>query len=196
MIENTSKRDPMLHLLGSMSDGSGYITGMEAQGQRQLVGSEQLPIDSGGDEGYEALGLVFGAPSDDLFRAAILPQGWTKAPTDHSMWSKVVDEKGRERISIFYKAAFYDRRAFMRLMTVGRYVAQMLGEGKPVVTDDSWCTPEVAARAAEEIRREWAEYMEVYAAKVEAGNASDYDRKRLAQLTAEVKRLDELIGRS
>jgi hypothetical protein len=28
------------------------------------------------------------------------------------MWSSIVDDKGKEMVSIFYKAAFYDRDAF------------------------------------------------------------------------------------
>lgn len=116
MIEDTSKRNPLLHLLGSMGEGSSdYITGMEAQGQRQLVESEQLPIDTGGDEMYEALGFTFGDATDELFRSATMPAGWSKHATDHAMWWKITDERGRERASAFYKAAFYDRRAFMRL---------------------------------------------------------------------------------
>lgn len=32
-------------------------------------------------------------------------------PTEHSMWSKLIDSDGLERASVFYKAAFYDRNA-------------------------------------------------------------------------------------
>ena len=31
------------------------------------------------------------------------------------MWSDLLDDKGVKRGSIFYKAAFYDRSAFLRL---------------------------------------------------------------------------------
>jgi hypothetical protein len=120
MIENTGQRDDMLHLLGAMSDGaSGYITGMEADGQRQLVNSDRLPtqVSFGSDADFEALGFVFGEPdrNDPLFRSATLPDGWKREGSDHSMWSYIVDEQGRRRVSIFYKAAFYDRDAFMSL---------------------------------------------------------------------------------
>lgn len=43
------------------------------------------------------------------------PPGWKKEPTDHSMWSKLMDDKGRERAAIFYKAAFYDQSAHVTL---------------------------------------------------------------------------------
>lgn len=118
MIENTTDRDPLLHMLGLMSDGNnGYIEGMEAAGQRQFVGSEQLPTRSPIAE-LEALGFVFGPvdPRDDLFRPCTLPDGWVKRGTDHSMWSEIVDDKGRRRVSIFYKAAFYDRSAHASLV--------------------------------------------------------------------------------
>ena len=117
-IENTSKRDPLLHPLGAMSEGSSdYITRLEADGQQQLVNSDRLPVNSDGDAAYLDLGFTFGEPdpSDPLFRPATLPQGWRREGSDHSMWSYIVDETGRKRVAIFYKAAFYDRDAFMRL---------------------------------------------------------------------------------
>jgi hypothetical protein len=119
-IENTSKRSPGVHVLGALSEGSdNYILGMEAAGQRQLVNSTDLPTDTNDrDADFEALGFRFGAPhSDDpMFRPATLPDGWEKRGTDHSMHSKIVDEKGRERVGIFYKAAFYDRSANMYIV--------------------------------------------------------------------------------
>jgi hypothetical protein len=93
------------------------ILNQEAAGQRQLVASEQIPTDRRGitDEALVKLGFVLGekSPRDDLFQDAKLPSGWSIKPTDHSMWSRVVDEKGRERFAIFYKAAYYDRSAHM-----------------------------------------------------------------------------------
>lgn len=50
---------------------------------------------------------------DEMFQYVELPAGWKKVPTGHSMWSKLVDDKGRERAAIFYKAAFYDRSAHL-----------------------------------------------------------------------------------
>lgn len=62
--------------------------------------------------GVKFLGVVEG---DCMFQYVELPQGWKRVATDHSMWSKLVDDKGRERASIFYKASFYDRSARMSL---------------------------------------------------------------------------------
>lgn len=96
----------------------GAIQEQERAGQRELLQSTQLPTDCRGDlEKFLALGFTFGAPSpgDKLFCEATLPPGWKREGSDHDMWSYIVDEKGRRRVSVFYKAAFYDRSAFMGL---------------------------------------------------------------------------------
>jgi len=96
---------------------SGAIEGQEARGQKSMVNSDTLPIKGGADvmDGLKIAGVRFGKPveGDALFQYVDLPPGWKKVPTDHSMWSNLVDDKGRVRASIFYKAAFYDRSAHM-----------------------------------------------------------------------------------
>jgi hypothetical protein len=42
-VEDTSKRDPLIHLLGHGIAADKYITDMEKAGQMQLVHSEQIP---------------------------------------------------------------------------------------------------------------------------------------------------------
>lgn len=120
-ITNTSDdpATPLVVLAESLATGNGsaVIEAMEAHGQTELVNSDRLPVDAtGGDEPYLALGFTFGPPdpADPLFRYATLPPGWKRQPSDHPMWSYIVDECGHRRIAIFYKATFYDRRAFMR----------------------------------------------------------------------------------
>jgi hypothetical protein len=119
---NTKAQDPMIHLMEAMIGGpSGAIERQEAQGQRELVASDTLPTDMGHSDGarqiLEAAGVKFLGPveGDSLFQYVALPDGWSKKPTDHSMWSHLVDAKGRVRASIFYKAAFYDRSAHLGL---------------------------------------------------------------------------------
>jgi hypothetical protein len=112
-IEDTSRRDPLLHLIGMGAPG--YIEGMEAQGQRELVASARMPI-SAPWEDLIALGFVPGDNADDLFRDCSLPPGWSRQPTDHSMWSKIVDSEGTDRVMVFYKAAFYDRKAHAHIV--------------------------------------------------------------------------------
>lgn len=150
MIENTSRRDAFVNLVGAMADGTDkYITDMEAAGQRQLVNGSELPYEGPWNE-LEALGFTRGEPveGDGLFIHATLPEGWRKEPTDHSMWSKVVDERGIERVSIFYKAAFYDRRAFCRIDQIGPRVVRdaLYGDG-PVELPDFWDTLTASEKA-------------------------------------------------
>ena len=65
---------------------------------------------------WEKLGFVFSSiPGDDDLYNAIMPEGWSMRGTDHSMWTDIIDENNMIRGSMFYKAAFYDRRACMNL---------------------------------------------------------------------------------
>jgi hypothetical protein len=98
----------------------GGIEAQEARGQAALCReSARLPKRASSYEPeiprdlYERMGIVFGEDVDDLFVSVTLPAGWKVEPTGHSMWNHLVDERGRERASIFYKAAFYDRAAHM-----------------------------------------------------------------------------------
>lgn len=91
----------------------GGIEAQERAGQIEESFNETLPIigTSSCRPTWEALGFVFGEPADDIFVNATFPKGWRKRPTDHAMWSELLDEQGRCRAAIFYKAAFYDRHA-------------------------------------------------------------------------------------
>ncbi len=117
--------NPMLVLLDAMMmGGSGAIERSEQRGQQELIESDTIPSSFGryndkaeGERKLLEMGFVLGdpVPGDDMFRFATLPPGWKKVVTDHSMWSKIVDETGKERCSIFYKAAFYDRSAHLSI---------------------------------------------------------------------------------
>ena len=96
----------------------GGIEAQEAQGQADFVANETLPRKCGFGttrQQIEAIGIVFGENVDDLFVSVKLPEGWRKSATGHSMHNDLLDEKGRRRASIFYKAAFYDRSASIDL---------------------------------------------------------------------------------
>ncbi len=118
MFKRKPKKEDGMDLLfralatGSPSDA---ILSQESDGQKSFVTSETLPTNMYGDTKavLEAAGVKFlGIVEDDpLFQYVELPNGWKKVATDHSMWSNLVDNKGRKRASIFYKAAFYDRSA-------------------------------------------------------------------------------------
>lgn len=110
-------------LLGALATGSASraIEEQERNGQASLIHARegnvvQIPLDgSEHAEAFEAIGITLGEPTDELFRSATLPEGWKIVATDHSMWTRLLDDKGEERASIFYKAAFYDRRAHISL---------------------------------------------------------------------------------
>lgn len=101
--------------LGMMAGTPQAIEASEAAGQQALVQSERLPREMRPDMETvaAATGIVFGEPIGQLFVEATLPDGWKKQATEHSMHSDLVDDKGRVRAGIFYKAAFYDERADM-----------------------------------------------------------------------------------
>lgn len=159
-IENTAAnmRDPGGQLLflaegmGSRGPG-GAIEAMEKRGQQQLVNSDRLPSSLKGNRAeWEAVGFTFGDPdqSDPMFMPATLPEGWRREGSDHAMWSYLVDQHGRRRVAIFYKAAFYDRSAFMSLESLWAYVRQHVEEGGPLLLDSEWATRDAVIAAMRE----------------------------------------------
>jgi len=111
--------------MGTMLGGPAEIERSESRGQRELVAAAVLPTDGMHRPEqraiWEAIGIKLGSPvaGDEMFTNVTLPAGWAKRATDHSMWSDLVDDKGRIRARIFYKAAFYDRSA--RITPVTRF---------------------------------------------------------------------------
>ena len=66
---------------------------------------------------YEKMGIKIIDEYDDLFWNVQLPDDWRIEATDHPLWSDLIDDRGRRRASLFYKAAFYDRDAFINIWT-------------------------------------------------------------------------------
>jgi hypothetical protein len=130
----TDKTDPLIHMVGLMAMGSGYIESMEAKGQQEVVHSDLLPLDGPNTDVLEKLGFKIGekVEDDDLFRHVTLPEGWSRKGGEHSMQSSILDAKGRERISVFYKAAYYDRKASWSLLP--RYTTTWNND-----KDQAWC---------------------------------------------------------
>lgn len=117
-------------------DTSGAIMAQEKRGQAEQIYADRLPLQINTRnvtrDGLETIGFKFGKIIDDIFIEATLPPGWTKKATDHSMWSTILDDKGRERCAVFYKAAFYDRNAHLdvhRRYRAGMYPVTGYGEG-------------------------------------------------------------------
>lgn len=114
-VTNTTS-NPVDAMGGLFTPPSVGVPAMEARGQSELINSTKLPVQGSNNPEILAMGITFGdvTPGDDLFREATLPEGWKKEGSDHAMWSYIVDDEGTQRVAIFYKAAFYDRDAFMR----------------------------------------------------------------------------------
>jgi hypothetical protein len=95
----------------------GGIEAQEKAGQTSFVAGSSLPKKMQGcaRTDFEKMGFRFGADVDDLFVTVSMPAGWKKVATNHSMWSDLIDDKGRKRAAIFYKAAFYDRSSHIGL---------------------------------------------------------------------------------
>jgi hypothetical protein len=106
----------------------GGIERQEAAGQADLVKSaDKLPkriVTNGITREHltDAWGITFGDDADDIFVNVTFPAGWSIRPTDHSIHSDLVDAAGVCRAGIFYKAAFYDRKAHLSLKR--RYIVQ------------------------------------------------------------------------
>lgn len=113
----------MGHLIGMMKDGPDkYITGMEQEGIDGLITRDLLPTTialPATREQFEMLGFKFFnvVEADPLFQVATIPDGWSKHVTSR-LWIDIRDERGLGRAAVFYKAAFYDRKASMSLSDV------------------------------------------------------------------------------
>lgn len=195
MIENTSQQYGPLDL-PMFGGSSAAIERMEAAGQQQLLESCDLPTKGSDDPEFLRLGFTFGdpRPNDPLFRPATLPEGWKREGTDRAMHTKILDALGRERVSVFYKAAFYDRRAHMHLNTVYGYVSSLLYHGGEPVLDDEWATAEAVTEAARGYIGREQETIELYSRPDVADRQPDYAAKRLAEARAEIAKAEALIA--
>ena len=162
---NTSQDDPLIKLAVGLDPEGIYA--QEAQGQREMVASTVLPTDYGygNKSDFDAMGIVFGEPveGDALFQQVTLPEGWKKQPTSHSMWSEVVDDRGIPVIEVFYKAAFYDRRAFMRPANVGNKVVVAFVYPEEGIAASRWLP--LLTKAEREQAWETVRYYEKWAAE-------------------------------
>lgn len=94
----------------------GGIERQEKQGQIEQGMKETLPINgtSGKNRAmWESMGFQFLDNADDIFVNVKFPPGWKKVPSESAYWTDLIDDKGRKRASIFYKAAFYDRHSII-----------------------------------------------------------------------------------
>lgn len=118
---NTTKamRDRVDQLL-LLARGDSAVQDQEAAGMRQLINSGVIPAKGCPDDALTALGFDLGAQvdGDRLFRHATLPTGWRLQASDDPRTAYVIDDQGRDRLLVWYKAAFYDRCATISLLPI------------------------------------------------------------------------------
>lgn len=123
-IINTAELE--VHPEWLMGGNPGAIERQEEQGQVQLCSSSQLPVEIQQNSfsgivtdpikvyALKGIKAVLPVGGDPLFLDVVLPAGWKIKIEFSPYWAKLIDAEGREVASIFYKAAFYDRSAFIR----------------------------------------------------------------------------------
>lgn len=165
---DTTKMDPASILLGVMLERrpGESIEQMEARGSDELVAGESLPTEGLAQHKklLERWGFSIGEPyaDDPLFTPVTLPSGWKKRRTEHGMHSEVLDEQDRVRLGLFYKAAFYDRRASTRVQrrydrdrddyakVVDRKTGAVLYDPPTVEGQEAWVRDDLARKWTKE----------------------------------------------
>jgi hypothetical protein len=64
-------------------------------------------------DSLEQLGFTIRGTHDNLFYEVTPPEGWTKSTEGY--WTTIFDGAGAERMTQFFKGAFYDQRAFLNI---------------------------------------------------------------------------------
>ena len=109
------KKFEELALMALGTEGGVPLIERVFQGDLQDVekGRMKLPKDGSKNPVWKKIGVIFkeDVEGDALFRWAIVPEGWTVVRASHNSYSHLVDDKGRKRAQIYYKGAFYDRKA-------------------------------------------------------------------------------------
>lgn len=149
-IVNTTKlaKERPGAILAAFLVDTGYtVEKMEALGAEQLRNQRTVLPTKGlanDRERWGKIGVEVGTicSEDPLFTQAVLPDSWTieEGSSSSDYWSVLKDENGYVRAKLFYKAAFYDRRASINL--VPRYgVTRNRKEERWVVRDEKHPEP-------------------------------------------------------
>lgn len=112
---------PEVLIAAALGEGTGQsIESAEAAGQHTLMNSTAIPVAGYRDTDMEAIGVRLGAVHDDdpLFRDCTLPDGWSRDSMGDPRGAYIRDQHGRARVEIFYKAAWYDRKADAQIIAV------------------------------------------------------------------------------
>jgi hypothetical protein len=110
-------RDVILSTCLALGTAEG-IPLLERMAQREIAQGGVLFLDRAMKPGIvavlERLGFQFPPETGDLdpiLRPVVGPPGWTLRPKESAYWTDLLDPKGHVRGHIFYKGAYYDRRA-------------------------------------------------------------------------------------
>lgn len=110
---------------GLLDNGAGILR-QEARGTQELSEARGARLPTQGTstpdeiERCKAIGIKLGpvVSGDPLFRQAQLPAGWTTAPShEDSRTTDILDQHGNRRGYVWYKAASYDRAAYLVILT-------------------------------------------------------------------------------
>jgi len=139
VIQSPENSENMENFIAASTPGG--IEAQEKRGQHLLCKSQRLPKEWQNSkinsiEELKKIGFQFLETGDDIFIDCIFPEGWKLEPTDHDMWSNLIDPKGRKRASIFYKAAFYDRSSHGSLNNAVTYQDQANPENLESIYSD------------------------------------------------------------
>lgn len=184
------------HANYEVANTPGGVEAQEKRGQEEQEAKETLPITMNGckKEDFEKLGFKFFGKTDRIFWQCSFPPGWKKRATGHSLWSNLIDDKDRNRGSIFFKAAFYDYDAFISLNP--RYIIKriMLDAKKEEIFDRKTGEFKDGKRGAEDTL---LRFDVVDTATEESVFASDLvERKAYISQEAEQKKCDEWIAKN
>lgn len=111
-------------------DTNTSIDNIERSGRDNIINKTQLPIYANSInkqhyniknnkelvlKKYKELGIEVINEENDLFYNVKLPKNIKLKSSESNYWTYLVDDKGTELASIFYKAVFYDRDAFINI---------------------------------------------------------------------------------
>ena len=121
-------------LLSAMSgiDTNTSINNIERKGRDNILNKTQLPIYANTINGkyysfekentkeavrekYKEIGIEIINEENDLFYNVKLPKNLKLKSSESNYWTYLINNEGKELASIFYKAVFYDRDAFINI---------------------------------------------------------------------------------
>lgn len=126
--EEIQQIELLLTIMSGM-DTNTAINDIEFQGRNNILSKTQLPIYASkiNDKSfwkkedskelvkkkYKEIGIEIINEENDLFYNVKLPENIKLKSTESNYWTNLIDNNGKELGSIFYKAVFYDRDAFI-----------------------------------------------------------------------------------